>query len=424
MIEIKPSPANCFACPACSSVNVAVNETIAQAFYVEADCSCTSCGNEFYQTYPIGHTINSQVSIGKLKALHLNGQSKSWFYQAFLKAHASTRQVNVPIEKIIYRSCENIILLNALDFLYGHVLLKLYNAQYHLDHHRDLGLVILLPKSFQWLIPAGCAEAWLVNLQLHELTCRYEAIQRFVSGQFTRFKKIFLSRTYSHPDFTTIDIIRFAKVNPFNLDSFTSRKPTITFVLREDRCWTAHSGYYWLYRLCRKFNRAQWSYRLMAQNQNNLVKKTIRRIRLQLKEVDFFIVGLGGTGNFRGYAIDQRTTTINTSTEKEWCHIYAQSHVVIGVHGSNMLLPTALAAGCVEILPDERHPNLVQDISVRYNDRKQLFFYRFADEHATTKSVADKAIAIIRDFADFDRNMCRNIYPPQKSVRAITRHNS
>jgi hypothetical protein len=89
-----------------------------------------------------------------------------------------------------------------------------------------------------------------------------------------------------------------------------------------------------------------------------------------------------------------------------------------------MLLPTALAAGCVEILPDERHPNLVQDISVRYNDRKQLFFYRFADEHATTKSVADKAIAIIRDFADFDRNMCRNIYPPQKSVRAITRHNS
>jgi hypothetical protein len=75
-----------------------------------------------------------------------------------------------------------------------------------------------------------------------------------------------------------------------------------------------------------------------------------------------------------------------------------------------MLLPTAFAAGCVEILPLDRFGNMVQDISVRYNDRKQLFFYRFADEYASPKSVAAKAVAIITDFKEYNTNMCKNIY--------------
>ena len=96
--------------------------------------------------------------------------------------------------------------------------------------------------------------------------------------------------------------------------------------------------------------------------------------------------------------------------ETAWCNVYSRSHVVIGIHGSNMLLPTALAAGCVEILPTERYGNMVQDIAVRYRDRRQLFLYRFADQYTSPRSVAAKALAIIEHYDRYYKNMCRHLY--------------
>ena len=56
----------------------------------------------------------------------------------------------VEIRKIVYKECENVIILNTLDYLYGHVLLKLYNALHHIDNHKDAGLIIIIPKMFEW----------------------------------------------------------------------------------------------------------------------------------------------------------------------------------------------------------------------------------------------------------------------------------
>jgi len=155
---------------------------------------------------------------------------------------------------------------------------------------------------------------------------------------------------------------------------------------------------------------------MLSQRQNRLVKRTINTIRKKLTDVDFYIAGLGQTGNFKGYAIDERETVMNREAEVKWCKIYASTHVVIGVHGSNMLIPTALAAGCVEILPEERYGNMVQDLSVRYNDRRQLFFYRFSDQYASPRSVAAKAMAMIAHYDGYYKNMCRNLYSYQENV--------
>jgi hypothetical protein len=149
---------------------------------------------------------------------------------------------------------------------------------------------------------------------------------------------------------------------------------------------------------------------LLSKRQNQLIKKTIRLIRKDLPEAEFYVVGLGKTGSFSGYATDHRQREVNSLVETAWCEVYAKSHVVVGVHGSNMLLPTALAAGCVEILPEDRYGNMVQDLSVRYSDRLQLFFYRFADQFACPKSVVGKVVAMIRDYELFRKNMCS--HPP------------
>ena len=145
----------------------------------------------------------------------------------------------------------------------------------------------------------------------------------------------------------------------------------------------------------------------------------MKLIKEKIPDVKFYVVGLGGAEGFNGHAKDQRYREVNAAIERSWCKIYSKSHVVIGIHGSNMLLPTALAAGCVEILPEDRYGNMIQDISVRYNDRKQLFFYRFADQFANADAVANKAIGIINHYETYNANMCKNTYRNPSAMTSL-----
>jgi len=419
MIRIKPTPEVEVTCPKCSRAATVHKITIYTIFTL-ADCRCQNCDFGFYQTLAHGHTVINTITIDKSDN-KLIGDDESWLPAALLKVLNGERQKKISINKIIYERHARVVILNALDFLYGHVLLKLYNALYHLDHHKDVGLVLIIPKSFEWLVPKGCAEVWIVDVKLSELCYGHASIRQFISLELERFETVYLSKAYSHPDFTTINISRLTGVNPFDLETFSRQRQTITFVLREDRWWLKGRLSYWFYRVCRKMNVLRIGSQILSSRQNNLVKKTIRCIQAKWPDANFHITGLGSVGTFRGYAHDRRKTTVNESIEGDWCRIYAQSHLVIGVHGSNMLLPTAHAAGCIEILPEDRYGNIVQDISVRYADRRQLYFYRFANQYASPRAVANMAIATIENFDVFEKNMCRNLYSRQKNHHPVAR---
>src|SRR5258708_25262521 len=232
MIRIKPEPENQFLCPKCSQQPL-VREIVMQSVFTLADCVCKKCEFEFYQTLPIGHAVIDTLTIDKSeRKLYPDDTEKSWLTKALMKAYGNEKRDEVHVKKIIYKKYERVVVLNTLDFLYGHVLLKLYNSIYHLDNNKDLGLIIIIPKLFEWLIPNGCAEAWIVDLKLNELTYNYLSVQKFISKAFERFQTIYLSKSYSHPDFTTIDISRFTSIKPFDLANFTRLRPTVTFVLR------------------------------------------------------------------------------------------------------------------------------------------------------------------------------------------------
>src|SRR5260221_1887786 len=303
MIEIKPEPENLFTCPVCQTQRPTINEIRIQSAFAVADCACGTCGFEFYQTLPVGHTVGDTLSIGKSDGnLYPLLGKDTWLSRAFLRAHRYPKRDEVSIRKIIFEKHESVVVLNTLDYLYGHSLLKLYNSLHHLDHHPEWGLVIIVPKLFEWLIPQGCAEAWVVDLTLNELMYGYASIQEFVSKEFERFHTICLSKAYSHPDFTALDIKRLTGIKPFDLEDFSRESPVITFILREDRWWFPGTPDYWFYRFCRKFKLLRTGSRILSARQNHLVKKTIKVIRKHLPEANFKIVGLGTIGNFTRYA--------------------------------------------------------------------------------------------------------------------------
>ncbi len=420
MLQLKPNPDNSFACPRCGAERPRINTFSFESVNILADCSCLECGFEFYQVLAVGHTVGYQISIGKKNGtLYKPPGCPEWLSLSVLKSHEERRTTEVTIEKIIFRPCGSVVILNTLDSLYGHVLLKLYNAFYYIDHHPHVGLIVIIPRIFKWLIPKGCAEAWVVDLKLNDLKFNYEAIQKFVANQVDRFSEIHLSKAFSHPNLGPFDIERLTGVKPFDLAKFSEQKPVVTFVLREDRWWLKGRVDFWFYRACRKLNLLSWGAHLHSERQIQLIKRVIKRMKHAMTNIEFVVVGLGKIGNLDGYATDLRYQDMSSSIEKEWCELYARSHVVIGIHGSNMLLPTALAAGCVEILPEDRYGNLAQDISIRYHDRKQLFMYRFADQFASPASVAGKALALLGDYENFNTNMCRHVHPNASSMTSL-----
>jgi hypothetical protein len=414
IIELKPEIDNHFVCPECHTRNPVIEDVLIQPVCVFADCLCTRCGLKFFQTFSIGHTVDEHLSVSKTEGkLYINKDESQWLSDTVSKTRHLVKDGDVTIERKIFKPCRRVVILNTLDYLYGHVLLKLLNADYHLKQQKSLGLIVIVPRIFEWLIPKGCTEAWIVDLKLSELAYGHDSIQKFILKQFDRFDRVYLSKAYSHPDCSKVDISSFTGVKPFNLNFFNDLRPTFTFVLRQDRWWFPSILDYWFYRVCRKLKILSWGSRILSLRQNWLVKKTIRAIQKKIPDSYFTIVGLGKAGKFGKPIGDHRQTDVTVSTETDWCRIYSRSHVVIGVHGSNMLLPTALSAGCVQILPEDRYGNMIQDIAVRYNDRKQLFFYRFSNQFARSCDIATKAVSIVRDFKEFNKNMCVNVYTPK-----------
>jgi hypothetical protein len=118
-----------------------------------------------------------------------------------------------------------------------------------------------------------------------------------------------------------------------------------------------------------------------------------------LENVQFTAVGLGKTGRLSSGIIDMRAKTVTDALETAWCQIYASSHVVVGVHGSNMLIPSSLAAGFVEILPRHKIDHLAEDVVPRHPKRQLFFLGRFLDAYASPRLVALHVCSLIKNFS-------------------------
>lgn len=409
LVPIRPEVRSGQACPSCGSDAVTVGRVIFPGIHVMADASCDECGSEFLQDLPVGFAVDHAMAIDKRNGMLIHADTGlGWIHGPLMKGYRAPVEEEIPMERLVHRECTDVIILNTLDFLYGHVLLKLYNAGHYLKRYPRLGLVVIVPRMFQWLVPKGVAETWVVDLRLGRMQGWYSSIDRSVQSLLPRYSTVQLARGYAHPVFADIDIEAFTGVAPFPIHEFCTRPPHITFVAREDRLWFAHPLDKFMYRVLNKLGCKESLGRWYIAAQDRLIRKSIRRIRREIPDVRFTIVGLAGGGGLSDVATDLRTRRMDETVERSWVEAYAASQIVVGVHGSNMLLPTAHAAGCIEILPYDRYGNIVQDISVRRHDRLQLFLYRFVDEFASPAQIARQAVAMFHEFENYHRNNCIN----------------
>ncbi len=397
MFLLYPHTSVSFACPVCQQQTSAV-DTIWQGIHLLASCHCPTCELAFYHTFPVKHALWFPLAFARTEKKTFPAPGVGhWFYQPLFDSYYKSQKITVPIRKMVVQSHEKVVILNCLDYLYGHVLLQLLNAQRHLQATPNIGLIVLLPKALTWLIPNGIAEIWEVDVPVSQTKAWIENLDGFVKAQLPRFQEVYVSQAFIQPDWKKVDLTRFTRTPPFDLKTFAQKPLHVTFLWREDRFWLGRMDEF-LWKVAWKTQTLAATRKYFLYRQKQRYIQTARQIQKQFPSAQITVAGLGKTGTFPAFFQDLRYTTLNEAIEKDWCQCYANSHVVIGIHGSHMLLPSALAAAFVELLPRYRIDNITEDIAIRPDVTSQLFLGRILDSYASPALVAAHVVQIYKGF--------------------------
>ena len=373
MIQIKPYISQDYLCN-CGG-EYSFSELIWQGLHIGAKLICKDCrkvrinslevnqsGIETYVYYPDSKLVCDREG---------NAVPDNWFSKK-LKSIATpvTLDVDFKVEKL--HKYENILILNTLDYVYGHSLLYLLNLQRIIESETELGIIVIIQPMLRWLIPLkNIAEIWTVNLGFRDFNNYYRDLTEKINSELARFNKVMLSKAHVIPTNENINIQTFTGIQPYNFLNEPA-SPSITFIWREDadRLWIRN-----IY-LLKGLKKAGLG-KLLLPFQYLRVNYLFRHLRRKFKKkFTYSVAGLGDYGNFPSFIRDLRVKRFTEDSEKMLCRIYSESTLVIGIHGSGMLLPSAHAGMTVSLMPSKRWGNFAEDILFTEKDVRLASFQR------------------------------------------------
>lgn len=389
MLEIKPIIQQNSSCPHCQT-DLKSKDILWQGMHVCVNSRCPNCEAKIVEDLRVSHAIKHsyQIDLDK-KLLFGSSQSKQWLGEPLFNSLQNPQENSIEITQEIFQEHRQVIILNCIDFLYGHCLLKLLNVHRHLQNQADYGLIVIIPKLLRWMVPEGVAEIWVVDISLKNSQTYYKSIEEFVNRQLERFGKVYISKAYSHP--SNFNITDFTRIEQHNLDS---DKFKITFIWREDRIWINPM----IAKILKKVKLQEVALFL----QNRKIQRLFRNLKFKLTYAEFAVVGLGTTTKFPDWIQDIRVNKFDETQEKIACQYYRDSRLVIGIHGSNMLIPSAHAGMTIDLMPKKRWGNFAQDIIYQEKDpRMAAYKYRYLPANTAIEELTDISISMIVKYSEF-----------------------
>jgi hypothetical protein len=251
---------------------------------------------------------------------------KNWFNQPLIDLADKSRFI--PKEKIkrldfSKKKHNKCIVLNLLDYCYGHSLIKLLNIEsFYRDYSETHDLFILSFPDVEDYLPLGKFNSCLLDLSFSEIKKIYNL--RSVLDK--------VRENYSEVDFGVLDAYLKIDNKPQKVDFYNYfgsaenkyiDKKLVTFHYRADdgRAWGEGS-----------------------QVKNVIKLFTILRPYFS-KEVIFCVLGDKDKHSFPDWIVDKRIQKYPNPLVYEYSQIVARSVMLISVTGSNMVLPSLLSKG-------------------------------------------------------------------------------
>lgn len=398
MIQIKPVIPRNITCD-CGGI-YDFSELLWQGLHICEELKCNSCNKIRIDSLPVNQSGIEQYSYFPNSGIVINQEGNkvpdNWF-NLKLKAISNPVNKDIELDVEVFKKCDEVIILNTLDYIYGHSLLFLFNLQRIIRKEKDKGIIVIVQPMLKWLIPKNdIAEIWTVELGFKEFNNYYPNLSIKINSELERFQKVWLSRGHLLPTNENINIEKFTGIKPYDFLKSPS-KPLITFVWREDpdRLWIRN-----IY-LLKGFKKLGISMLLIPIQYLRILlffKLLKRKLGTQFK---YSVAGLGQSGRFPSFINDHRVSVFTEESEKQLCRIYAESALVIGIHGSGMLLPSAHSGMTISLMPSKRWGNFEEDILLTEKDaRLALFQKRIVPLNMCISDICDMTVEMLtgRDY--------------------------
>lgn len=410
-LDLHPVPEAKFSCPNCGESLKSVDWLIPGMRNL-AELHCPGCGRDFYGDMPAGHGIIYPALVDADSGRIYGRNSGQWFADLLKEGFENRIDEEVGFKTITRESVSEPIIVNCLDMNYVHSIYKLLHTQYHLDNS-DRDVITIVPPFIEWMVPDKVSEIWVVDQSLSEGQSWNDWLAREFHEKIAVYDDAKLSVMFPHTHHEDFDIERFTGVEPFPVSEWESRLrdgPTVTFVWRDvpsygsvSRLWCSMPdsdnlsrrirGYANL--IAEKLGTQSLGFREQRRN----ILAAADELRSKFPQADIGVAGMGSRGGFPDWITDLRFESPDQEAERSLCNRYADSHVVIGTHGSHMSLPSAHAGSVVNIMPPWKRGNMGGDLLLRKDgQRETMLRYRHLPAQVSPTEVAREASHMLVDW--------------------------
>jgi hypothetical protein len=414
VLQIHPNISLPVACPVCQT-DLAIRQLHFAGIPIFAQCDCTACGETYLLDLPVGHSrLHPAIIQTKTEAVFHDGLP--WYGRSLLnivRTRGSPRRPNLRVRRRP-RTSNSAVIVNCLDTRYGHSLLKLLSSLQYVsgeDSHHDA--VVIIPAKLSWLVPSRVHGLIEVDLDWPNMGSWLSELDGVVKDILSTYEAAFVAEAISQPNLRLSDLSLLGPQfnrKPFWQDRAKQGARRVTMIIREDdRLWIGWE------RLVRAIRRRPFLSRiglskLLVLYQNAKFASVAKILTTRMPELQISVVGIGRTGRFPDYVIDLRKASMTEPDELAWCAEYTRSDVVIGVHGSNMLIPSALSGAVVEFLPLTKLRNITQDLITGDTQEAKLclFRYRILSIMTGPAYVAATVMSILKDADMHHLNIIEN----------------
>ena len=148
MIQIKPTIEQQGTCPGCGK-EINPFRVLWQGQHTCGVFKCPSCQTLFLEDFKMMFSIDApfqvNLSTGQLIQLYGSADYVGWFGKPLRQSVGNPQaypNLTMKVEKI--KEHQEVVILNCLDFLYGHSLIKLLDIEYYLEQQASISRLFVI----------------------------------------------------------------------------------------------------------------------------------------------------------------------------------------------------------------------------------------------------------------------------------------
>ena len=327
---------------------------------------------------PANHGLYTPLVFDPHTGALLGDTSLEWWAGSLPTLCRGPRREDAPLEVEVFRpGAERIIFLNTLDFVFGHSLLLLLNAGVYLDRYPDHGLIVIVTPELRRYVPAvGMAEVWTLDVPPGETRHWHANLDARFAARTGAAEAAFVARALSLPAPERYDLRRHGLTPTTPAVGPVAAAPTVLFTYRGSRLW----GGSWSSERRRLTRLGKW------------LRRVWPAVRLEIVGHAPLPAPVPGWTD-----ATRRAGAAGDDYDADLLRRLGASDLVVGVHGSNLLLPSAVAPRVIELVPLDKYASLLQAtlFDARRPLREHLWRRRYLHGNGTMNDLAPRGVALL-----------------------------